>query len=145
MSSLAQETNGQTPILIEYTAAVEQQKALDAALAAARFTGTTQDQVTGDYIVWAAGAIVGWAKTPDEAAHHAQACIAAQAAHTTTLSTARDELPCSVELQRAKDGTVYWTLKGYHAPGDEDAALARLQALDATLAREYRPELVPAS
>ena len=33
MSSLAQETNGQTPILIEYTAAVEQQKALDAALA----------------------------------------------------------------------------------------------------------------
>jgi len=131
--------------LVEYTEAVEQQKALDAALAAARFTGTTQDLVTGEYIVWAAGAIVGWAKTPDEAAHHAQAHVAAQAGRTTTLSTARDEFPCSIELQRAKDGTVYWTLKGYHAPGDEDAALARLQALDATLAREYRPELVPAS
>ncbi len=145
MSSLAVETNGQNPALVEYDEAVERQKATDAALAAARFTGTTQDMVTGDYIVWAAGAIVGWTKTPDEAAHRLQANAAAQAARAATQSTARDELPCSIEFQRAKDGTVYWTIKGYHAPGDENAALARLQALDATLAREYRPELGPAS
>jgi len=76
---------------------------------------------------------VGWAKTPSEAAHRTQACIANQAAHLPAVAGAtRDELPCSVEFQRAKDGTVYWTLKGYHAPGDEDAALARLEALDAT-------------
>src|SRR6266566_920447 len=75
-------TNGKTPeLLVEYEEAVEHQKTIDAALAAARFTGTTQDLVTGDYIVWASGAIVGWAKTPQEAAHRAQACISVQAAH----------------------------------------------------------------
>ena len=60
-------TNGHTangytverPALVEYSETVEQQKATDAMLSAARFTGTTQDLVTGDYIVWAAGAIVG--------------------------------------------------------------------------------------
>lgn len=145
---IAPETNGRTPDLrVEYDEAVEQQKATDQQLESANFTGASFDSVTGDWCIWLDGVIVGWARTQAEAARRATSCHLAQLAHVqpVTLTTARDELPCSVEFQRAKDGTVYWTLKGYHAPGDEDTALTRLQALDDQLLRLYRPELTPAS
>jgi hypothetical protein len=139
-------SDNQTP-LVEYGQAAEQQIAIDAALGSARFSGSAQDQVSGDWLVWADGAIVGWCKTQDEAERWATAYHAARlsGARTLVLGGSRDELPCSIEFQRAKDGTPYWCLKGYYAPGDEDAAMARLRALDAQLTRDYRPELLPAS
>ena len=133
---------------VEYSEAVERQTTVDAELAAVHFTGVTQDGVTGDWICWASGRIIGWAKTPGDAGQRVTNCQAAHEAHpqpTATVSTARDENPCSVELQCAKDGVRYWTAKSYHPFGDEDAAIARLAHVDAELARKYRPELAPAS
>lgn len=78
------------PAIVEYTEAVEAQLRTDAALARFTFTGIAQDLVMGDFVVWAAGAIVGWAKTLDGAAHRA-----AQAAYVqpAAVGTIGDVLP----------------------------------------------------
>jgi hypothetical protein len=52
---------------------------------------------------------------------------------TAIATQIQREAPCSIELQRAKDGTYYWTAKAYHEPGQEDAAIAALQRVDAQL------------
>jgi len=130
---------------IEYSEAALRQTRVDAELAAVHFTGVTQDGVTGDWICWANGRIIGWAKTPGDAAQRVTACQAAYEAHpqpTVSVSSTRDELPCSVEFQRSSKGEAYWTLKSYCAPGAEQAAAERLQDLDAALATKYRPELL---
>jgi hypothetical protein len=147
--------NGYVPtdaLRIVYDAATEAQRAIDAEYQAVRFDDVSYDHVMNRWLGWRAGQIVIIGNTPAEAAHALQPCtgldpssLSRAGCQPVTLSTTRDELPCSIEFHRAKDGTVYWTLKQYHAPGDENAALARLQSLDATLAREYRLDLAPTS
>ena len=156
MSPAQGSANGYSPtdaLKIVYDAATEAQRAIDAEYEAVRFDGVSYDHVMHRWLGWRRGQIVITGTTPAEVAQALQPCagldllslIEGAAFQPVTLSTTRDELPCSIEFQRAKDGTVYWTLKQYHAPGDENAALARLQSIDATLAREYRLELAPTS
>src|SRR5438477_12332333 len=79
----------QTPTAIptvEYSAAVVRQTSVDAELAAVRFTGVTQDAVTGDWICWREGQIIGWAKTPGEAGQRVTGCSTACAEHSGTMS-----------------------------------------------------------
>lgn len=56
------------------------------------------------------------------------------------LASERREAPHSIELQRAKDGTYYWTAKCYFAPGEEDTALQTLERIDASLRASYLSE-----
>jgi hypothetical protein len=135
------------PALMEYEQAVRTQVAVDAVLRHAGYTGICRDDVSGDWAIWQDGRVIGWDASPGSAVRRLTECATAQALHpqTATACSARDELPCSIELQLSAKGEHYWTIKGYHAPGDENGALARLQDLDADLARHYRPELAPAS
>ena len=132
---------------IEYSEAVESQTADDAELEAAHYSGVSFDTVTGDWCCRSHGRIIGWAKTPGEAACRVQACEEAQAAHPqpATVGTLRDDNPCSIEFQRSAKGEAYWSLKSYHAPGQEHRVMALLQELDSELTRRYRPELLPTS
>ncbi|MSQ24378.1 MAG: hypothetical protein EXR58_07515 [Chloroflexi bacterium] len=56
---------------------------------------------------------------------------------TNQMATTIRESKSSIELQRAKDGTYYWTLKAYFEPGDEEGALATLETVDQTLRAVY--------
>jgi hypothetical protein len=136
----------ESPLLVEYSEAVERQTADDAELTSEHYTGVSHDAITNDWVCWVSGRIIGWAPRPGEAARRVRECIEAQAAHPqpTTVSTLRDDNPCSIEFQRSAKGEAYWSLKSYHAPGSEHDALTLLQELDAELTRRYRPELLPA-
>ena len=49
------------------------------------------------------------------------------------------ETRSSIELQRAKDSTYYWTLKAYYEEGQADEALATLRHVDEQLRATYLP------
>lgn len=50
------------------------------------------------------------------------------------------EATSSIELQRAKDGTYYWTIKRYvdmNGPTESQAAIAEINAIDSALRAQY--------
>ncbi len=54
--------------------------------------------------------------------------------------TVQREATSGVELQRAKDGTYYWTIKRYYDAsnkGEVDQALIEMQAIDKQLLQTY--------
>src|SRR5438132_10502669 len=122
MTSLTERTNGhstESPLLVEYSEAVERQTADDAELTAEHYTGVAHDAITNDWVCWLNGRIVGWAPHPGEAASRVRESIETQATHPEPTAvgtgTLREQLPCSIEFQRSSKGEAYWTLKGYHA------------------------------
>ena len=52
-------------------------------------------------------------------------------------ATVTREMPHSIELQRAKDGQYYWTLKRYYESGEEAETFSELVRLDALLRQEF--------
>lgn len=63
--------------------------------------------------------------------------------HVRRIADALEEQPIaphSIELQRAKDGTYYFTIKVYFETGDEGGALTVLSAVDYALRDRYLPK-----
>ncbi len=56
------------------------------------------------------------------------------------LAQLQRESKSSVELQRAKDGTYYWTIKVYFEEGEGPAALAAIHGIDGLLRANYLPK-----
>ncbi len=50
------------------------------------------------------------------------------------------ETTSSIELQRAKDGTYYWTVKRYYESSQADEALKEIKDIDTKLRAEYLPK-----
>jgi hypothetical protein len=54
------------------------QHEVDKRLMGDRYTGTTHDIVTNDWIVWVLGQVVGWDRTPNGAQQRAENCLRAK-------------------------------------------------------------------
>lgn len=134
----------------EFQRAVHEQSQVDAQLRKASYTGAARDGITGQWNVWLAGKIVGTGETREAAETLACTTYTANRNHASghakgkerasvepqALTLAR-ETRSSIELTRNAKGDYQWTVKLYVEDGAEDAALATLAQIDATLRATY--------